>query len=254
VRVECESCRALVPASFAIEGDTVRATCAICHHVMSMPEASSDASLQARAGARGRAAIEAAIDAPTDAPTDALTDAPTDARGQAPQCPKCGAPCPREATACPTCGLTVARMAGYIEARDAAAPGPVRDAWSRAVAAWGDAARHDQLLQVVVTYNAYAWAAGRYRTAGRDAIALRQLDRLGRAAEATLRASAAARPGAVATPYRATTGVLATFIVVIAVGLWYAMVVRDHPLPSRTRPIPARPLNPEHPVHPSSIR
>lgn len=246
MRVECESCRALVPASFAIEDDTVRATCAICHHVMSMPEASSDAAVHARVGARARAAGEAGDDAPDTAPIDA--------RGQAPPCPRCGAPCPGEATACPACGLTVARMAGYISARDAAVPAPVREAWARAAADWGDAARHDQLLQLVVTHNAYAWAAGRYRTRGRDAIALRQLDRLGRAAEATLLASATARPDAVAKPYRATTGVLATFIVVIAVGLWYAMVVRDHPLPSSTRPIPARPLNPEHPVHPSTIR
>jgi hypothetical protein len=224
VRVECESCRELVAASFAIEGDTVRATCSVCRHVMAS-EASRGAELLA---ARG----------PGDVPEP---PAPADAL-----CPKCGTARPDDATACSACGLAVDRMPAYIDTRDAAVPAPVREAWAHATAGWSDEARHDDLLREVASHNSYAWAAGRYRTRGGDAIAQRQLDRLRRAAEATLRASATARPGADTRPYRGTAGVLAVLIVVIVIGLFYAVVIRDHPAP--------RPLVPGHPVSPSTIK
>lgn len=174
--------------------------------------------------------------------------------GHAPPCPKCGAFYPGEATACPACGLAVARMAAYASARDAAVPDAVRDAWTHATADWNDAARHDELLRLVTIHNAYAWAAGRYRTRGRDAVAQRQLERLRHAAEATLLASATVRRAPARKPYHATLGVLATLIAVIAVSLWYAMVVRDQPLPASARPIPVRLLTPGHPVSPSTIK
>lgn len=222
MRVECEACRELVVASFAVEGGAVRAHCPVCQHVTS-------ASLGPPRGA-------ASIGEP---------------------CPKCGAARKPDAPACTACGLTVARMAAYVAARDGAVPESLRDAWQRASDAWTDDAKHDELLRLVAAHDAYAWAAGRYRTRGKDAMATRQLDRLRRAAEATLLAGATVRPGAESTPYRASSAVLGMLVVAVAAGLLYAIVVRSPRAPTHapapTAPAPVRPLTPGHPVSPSTI-
>jgi uncharacterized Zn finger protein (UPF0148 family) len=214
MRVECEACHELVAASFAVTGDAVRATCPACRQVMSAPLAAA---------------------APDDVPT----------------CPKCGAP-RGAAGACARCGLAAERMAAFEDARDAAVPEAVREAWAHAIAAWSEPARHDDVLRQVAAHNSYAWAAARYRTRGRDPIAQRQLDRLRRAAEATLLASATVRPDTAARPYRATAGVLAVLVAAILVGLIYAAVIRA---PAATAPTsPPQPLTPGRPVSPSTIR
>jgi hypothetical protein len=196
MRVECESCHELVTASFALDErsestgggapGTLRATCPACRHAMIVPLAPAAA---------------AAV------------------------CPKCGATRRGDATACSGCGLASSRMADYTEARDAVAPEPVRAAWVRVADGWNDPARHDELLRQVATHCCYAWAAGRYRTRAGDPIAERQLDRLRRAAEATLLAGATVRREAAATPYRATVVVLALLIATVIVGLVYAALV-----------------------------
>ena len=219
MRVECESCGALVAASFARDGDGVCATCPACAHAMTV------------ALAPDRRAASAAADEPADA-----------------RCPKCGAA--RRGDACPSCGLAVARMASFSDRRDAAVAEPVRKAWARAVAGWDDPVRHEELLQQVAAHNGYAWAAGRYRARGRDPIADRQLDRLRRAAEATLLASATVRRETTR-PYRVTRGVLGFLIAVIAAGLLYATMRRPPRAPSPPRS-PA-PLVPGHPISPSSV-
>jgi ribosomal protein L40E len=174
-------------------------------------------------------------------------------------CPKCGAPRAPRATACAGCGLTVARIAAYTAARDAAVPDAMRDAWTRATERWNDAAVHDELLRLVVANNGYAWAAGRYRARERDAVAERQLERLRRAAEVTLMASATARRDEEARPYRAVTSVLAVLIAVIIAGLLYAMI-RDRGAPATAGPPPSapphtvQPLQPGHPVSSSTIK
>lgn len=231
MRVECESCRELVAARFAVEGAAVRATCPGCGHVTSAP-----------ALVAGAPAL----------PVAAADDPPDDAA----LCPKCGAPRRAGAAACASCGLAVDRIAAYTDARDAAVPEAVRGAWARATEAWDDAGRHDQLLRLVATHSCYAWAANRYRTRRGDGVAERQLERLRRAAEATLLASATARPDPTAAPYRATRGVLAILIVAVLVGLVYAMAARDPaPAPSAAVPgAPVRPLVPGHPVSPSTIK
>lgn len=257
-------------ASFAIDGHAVRATCPVCRHVMSAPEATRptgsppDAPGPQRPGS-STAPVAGPADAPATVPADAPADVHIDEIHDASLCPKCGAVRAGDAIACGSCGLTVARMAAYIDARDAAVPEPVRAAWTRATAAWGDHARHDDLLGLVASHNAYAWAAGRYRTRGDDPVARRQLERLRRAAEATLLASATVRAGAETKPYRGTAGVLAVLVVVIVVGLLYAVVMRDHPSSRARSSSPGaagtlgssgavRPLVPGHPVSPSTIR
>ena len=245
MRVECEACRQLVVASFGIDGDAVRATCPACRHVMSVTRAREMPAVGPIAGP---------VVAPAAAPVATAIGAAIDPPISATLCPKCGASPGAGATACPACGLTVARMPAYAEARDGVVPEAVRAAWTRATAAWTTAARHDELLQLVATNDAYAWAAGRYRTRGSDDIARRQLDRLRRAAEATLLASATVRPEATARPYRATRRVLAVLIAMIAMGTLYAMVLRGHAPPSSAGSIPARPLTFERPLPPAPIK
>ena len=223
MRVECESCHELVTAAFALAGDAVRATCPACSHAMAVPLGPASA---------------------------------------ARVCAKCGATLRGDATACPGCGLASSRMADYTEAREAEAPEPVRAAWARVADAWSDPARHDELLQQVAAHRCYAWAAGRYRTRGGDPIAERQLDRLRRAAEATLLAGATVRREAAATPYRATVVVLALLVAAVVVGLVYAALVRapsDTTIapagPSQFAPVRPRPLAPAgHPASPSTVQ
>jgi hypothetical protein len=153
-------------------------------------------------------------------------------------------------------------MAAYASARDAAVADPVRDAWTRVTERWTDDAGHDELLRLVVANNCYAWAAGRYRTREADAIAQRQIERLRRAAEATLLVSAAVRPDAGNRAYRGVTGVLAILVVVIAAGLLYATVIRGRTAagPPVVTPLRAGPtggvqtLQPGHPVSSSTIK
>jgi len=148
-------------------------------------------------------------------------------------------------------------MAAYALARDAAVPDVLRHAWTHTTTHWHDPAAHDELLRLVVANNCYAWAAGRYRTRERDAVAERQLERFRRAAEVTLLASATARPDAASKPYRSATTVLAILIILIAAGLVYATVARDHAIPTSARPQPSgpvRPLSPGHPVSSSTVK
>ncbi len=248
MRVECEACRELGAASFRIDGDAVRVTCSACRHVMSVPDGSSER------------VVEEPVAVPSDAPIEALVDAVVEARDGAAAlapCPKCGARCRGEATACPACGLAASRMAAYAEAQDAAAPASVPEvvqaAWARTALDWNDAARHDEFLQLVVTNNSYAWAARRYRTRGRDAVAQRQLGRLRRAAEAALLASATPRPDAsTRTSSRVKRRVLALLITTIAAGALYAMAIADSPMPSGTRSLPTRLGSQGHPARPAA--
>lgn len=216
MRVECAACKELVVATFAVDGDSVRATCPACHGVTT-------------------AVVVRAVD-----------DGPT--------CPKCGAKRSEADKACRSCGIAVDRMVAYETARDAAVPDVVRDAWTKATEGWNEPARHDELMRLVATNNCYAWAAGKYRTR-RDAVSTRQLDRMRRAAEATMLAGATVRAGKEPKPYRATTTVLAMLIVAIAAGLLYAIVIHDNPPPSpNAQPLPAQPIDPLHPISSSTVK
>lgn len=111
---------------------------------------------------------------------------------------------------------------------DAAPTQALEAAWEACVAAWDDPKRHDALIQLVAAQGTYAWAAGRYRAIAserpEDAVAKKQLDRLSRAAMATMFASAAPRRDTQPKPYRATMTMLAMLVVAITVGLVYALV------------------------------
>jgi hypothetical protein len=157
-------------------------------------------------------------------------------------CPKCGTARVETRTSCAKCGLAHEKMAAFEQARDAV-PEALTTAWDGAVASWDDSAKHDELLRLVTQNDAYAWAAARYRDRMReradDAIAKAQLDRVRRAAEATLAATAAARPSRVPEPYRRTVFLLGILIIVIIAGLVYRIARgrTSEPVPDRA-PIP----------------
>ncbi len=225
MRVECESCKEIVVAAFAIDGAWIRATCPACNATMT-------------------------------ASTAAASAAPL-AEG----CPKCGAPRAGE-PACPSCGLSADRMPAFVDARDRAVPEPVRVAWQRVTEAWGDPARHDELLRLVAIHDCYAWTAARYRDVARgrtgDPVVDRGLERLRRAAEATLIATATVRRDPASKPYRATIGVLVMLIVALAAGVLYAMVIRPQissnagEATPQAPALPVQKLDPARPMHPGT--
>lgn len=157
-------------------------------------------------------------------------------------CPKCGAARDETRTHCPKCGLAHAKMTAFAKTRDDV-PASLAAAWQRALDGWDDPARHDEVLRVVTQLDAYAWAAAHYRDRLQakpdDAVATHQLDRVKRAAEATLLANAATRAKKLPEPYRNTMVVLGIMIIAIIAGLVYALARgRENPdVPARV-PVP----------------
>jgi len=154
-------------------------------------------------------------------------------------CPKCGTARDAARTHCATCGLAHDKMAAFEKARDAV-PDALAQAWERAVGSWDETARHDEVLRLAAQHDAYAWAAARYRerlkARADDEVAGEQLDRVRRAAEATLLANAAAaRQKNTPEPYRSTMVLLAILIIAIIAGLVYvtARGSGDPPPPRR---------------------
>jgi hypothetical protein len=172
----------------------------------------------------------------------------------APTCPKCGTTRQGEPS-CPRCGLLADRMETFAAEkktahpfREGTAPPPeappdvLVSAWDSAVEKWDDQPRHDEVLRLVAQHDAYAWAAERYRTRTGDPIGERQLDRVRRAAEVTMRAMATPKAEARTKPYRAATTVLVMLIVAAVVALLFAMIRRNSTPPTSGTVTPAKPL------------
>lgn len=118
---------------------------------------------------------------------------------------------------------------------DAAVPDSVRAAWQHAVDGWDEPARHDALLAQVAQHGCYPWAAARYRERGADPIAEARIERLRKAATATLYATAKPRPERRTRPYSVTIAVLIALVTVAIVGFLFAMRLHKPgaPLPPR---------------------
>jgi hypothetical protein len=151
-------------------------------------------------------------------------------------------------------------MATFASQLDAAVPDVARAAWDRVKAQWDDPAPHDELLRLTTLHGCYAWTASRYREvrgdagppfreigAAPDPIAERQLDRIRRAAEAALLTSGTPRPEQGTKAYRSTKLLLGVVIVLIIIGLLYAMYQgmsgASQPPPTK-RPVPTSPMPP----------
>ena len=120
---------------------------------------------------------------------------------------------------------------------DAEVPEPVRAAWDAAVARWDEPAAHDALLAAAAQHGCFGWACARYRERGDDPVAARQLERLQRAALATMYATAASRPERDAQPMRGPLLLIALLGVALGVGL--AVVAVLHGRHASNRPTPA---------------
>lgn len=114
----------------------------------------------------------------------------------------------------------------------------VRGAWERVSENWTDTARHDALFHAAVKDNALAWAAARYRERGDDPIAKGQLERLRKAAVASMLVSAAPREAKQKTPYRSTLIVLMCLIAAMIIALFVTKSLHDNRSPVTK---PARP-------------
>ncbi len=113
----------------------------------------------------------------------------------------------------------------------------VKAAWDRAVEHWDDPARHEALLGLVAKHSCYAWAAGMYKERAGDPIAGRQLERLRKAATATLLASATVRTQDAATPYKKTLIWMVVLVLMLVLGLLFARIVVENSPPKRSPPV-----------------
>jgi hypothetical protein len=115
----------------------------------------------------------------------------------------------------------------------------VTAAWQRVTEHWDDAARHDAFIASVAQHSCYAWAAARYKERAGDAIADKQLDRLRRAATATMMAAAAARPSRERQPYKSSMVVLIVLLLAMLVALFVTKSMHSNQQAPATKP--ARP-------------
>ena len=111
---------------------------------------------------------------------------------------------------------------------DSGIPESVRAAWQAVTEGWDDAKRHDVLVGMAAQHHCFPWAAARYKERAGDAIADRQIERLQRAAAATLMATATQRPEHTPKRFQMTLAVIAVLGILLAVGFFYAMHLREH--------------------------
>lgn len=107
-------------------------------------------------------------------------------------------------------------------------PEVVTAAWDRTVEQWDDLSRHDALLAVVVEHSAFAWAAARYKerdARGDDPVARARLERIRKAATATMFATAKVRETEGSSPYKKTLVWLMVLCVMLVLGLVFARIV-----------------------------
>ena len=122
----------------------------------------------------------------------------------------------------------------------------VEAAWERVVESWDDPARHDALIGLVAQHSAFAWAAGKYKERAGDAVADKQLERIRKAATATMFATAAKKQTE-ETPYKRTMVIFVVLLLLMILGLVGVKLVhdtrtqQDAPPPRPTITKPARP-------------
>ena len=110
-------------------------------------------------------------------------------------CPKCGAERTTNADACTKCGLRTVRMETFAKVRDAKVSDAMKAAWQDAVDHWDDAKRHDAAFSLAAAQDALPWLGGRYRAEAKqgDEMAAKRIEKIIKATEATLLATASER-------------------------------------------------------------
>jgi len=125
------------------------------------------------------------------------------------------------------------------------ASGPVEleAIWEVVVTHWDDPDRHRALMGMVAQKGEYAWAASKYKPRAGDAVADQQLEKIRKAATASMFASATKKPTEAA-PYRRTLViffVLIFMLVILIVGVKLVHDTRSHTEAPPRPTTPARP-------------
>jgi len=151
------------------------------------------------------------------------------------ECPKCGAE--STAPACPRCGLARDKMAAFVSARAASVPEAISSAWQALQPAWDDQKRHDAIFELAARLDALAWLGGKYRERAKtdDAMAVKQLEKVRKAAEATLFATASPRDDQRKRNSLLALGVMAVVLAIIAAAVYFTAGDKKPP------PAPAAP-------------
>jgi hypothetical protein len=105
---------------------------------------------------------------------------------------------------------------------------PLEAAWEDVTQHWDEVPRHDALLGVVAQYGAYAWIARLYRQHGDDPIARRQLERIRKAAIATMFATQSRKRDTEKMPFKGSFLVLLLVGILTGVGLVYLHFRQSH--------------------------
>jgi hypothetical protein len=146
-------------------------------------------------------------------------------------CPKCNAP--RAGNACPRCGLAANRMATYSGSSRAKVHDALIVPWRRTVDNWNDVSCHDELLSLAAQHDAFAWLAGQYSAREKDDVRDRALERLRKAAEAKMFATALQTSDKnTRGPYRSVKTIMVMLVGVLVLGLVLASLlayVMPHP-------------------------
>jgi hypothetical protein len=111
-------------------------------------------------------------------------------------------------------------------------PEAVEAAWRACEDRWDDAAAHDAFFALASQHGCYAWAAGRYRARAGDATADRMLDKIRRAATATMLATASKREPARGAPYRMTVVLMIVLMLAAIGGIVYVANLRHGASPT----------------------
>ncbi|HUS29948.1 MAG TPA: hypothetical protein VMZ53_15690 [Kofleriaceae bacterium] len=118
----------------------------------------------------------------------------------------------------------------------------VEAAWQRVVESWDDQTRHDAFIGLVAQYGDFAWAASKYKERAGDAIADKHLEKIRKAATATMFATASKKPEGGA-PYKSTMVIFAVLILMMLIALIGVKLMHDtrpHPEPPPPPTTPAR--------------
>lgn len=99
------------------------------------------------------------------------------------------------AEACTKCGLRTVRMETFAKVRDAKVTDGMKAAWQDAVDHWDDPKKHDAAFSLAAAQDALPWLGGRYRADAKagDELAAKRIERIIKATEATLLATASER-------------------------------------------------------------
>ena len=234
MKVQCDLCKEIVVADFAVAGDgSIEVSCPSCR-----------GRFQANATRNRRVTGEQVVRGENQRARRASMPAPHE---PSMTCPKCGE-VQKPGPSCRHCGLLAERMADYRRDEDAGVPAEVLTGWQRVVDGWRDPERHEELARQVAAADSYAWAARRYREVlrirGEDPIAAEQIARLARMAEATLLASASAKPARTASSYRGV--IIVVLLVALAIGVFVAYQLMSRP----AAPVPVTPAVPQRQLEP----